>query len=67
MTTGVTAARAPVSEEPREVRLEPVYVWDLVVRSTHWLIALSLILLSVTGVYIGHPFLTSSGQRRIAS
>jgi Ni/Fe-hydrogenase 1 B-type cytochrome subunit len=62
MTTSVTAARAPVSEEPREVgRLEPVYVWDLVVRSTHWLIALSLIVLSVTGVYIGHPFLTSSG------
>jgi Ni,Fe-hydrogenase I cytochrome b subunit len=58
MTTA-TAPHAPVSEEPRELeQREPVYVWDLVVRSTHWLIALSLIVLSVTGVYIGNPFLT---------
>jgi Ni/Fe-hydrogenase 1 B-type cytochrome subunit len=41
--------------------LVPVYVWDLVVRSTHWLIALSLVVLTVTGIYIGRPFLTSIG------
>jgi len=34
-----------------------VRVWDLVVRSTHWLIALSIAVLAVTGVDIGHPFL----------
>jgi Ni/Fe-hydrogenase 1 B-type cytochrome subunit len=36
-----------------------VRVWDLVVRSTHWLIALSIAVLSVTGIDIGHPFLLS--------
>lgn len=34
----------------------PVYVWDLVVRWTHWLIVLSLAVLAVTGLYIGNPF-----------
>jgi Ni/Fe-hydrogenase 1 B-type cytochrome subunit len=37
--------------------LEPVYVWDLVVRSTHWLIFFSMIVLSITGIYMGRPFL----------
>jgi Ni/Fe-hydrogenase 1 B-type cytochrome subunit len=44
--------------DPRAVR---VYVWDLVVRSTHWLIALSLLVLSVTGIYIGNPSLIAPG------
>ena len=30
-------------------------------RVTHWLIALSIAVLSVTGLYIGHPFITVSG------
>jgi len=38
-----------------------VRVWDLVVRSTHWLIALSLAVLAVTGLEIGHPVLVSPG------
>ncbi len=38
-----------------------IYVWDLVVRSTHWLIAGSLVVLSVTGIYIGDPFLLAPG------
>ena len=36
--------------------LEPVYVWDLVVRCTHWAVALSIFMLAATGFYIGHPF-----------
>jgi Ni/Fe-hydrogenase 1 B-type cytochrome subunit len=35
---------------------EPVYVWDVVVRVTHWTIVLSMALLAVTGIYIGAPF-----------
>jgi Ni/Fe-hydrogenase 1 B-type cytochrome subunit len=46
--------------EPR-VSQRRVYVWDLLVRSTHWAIALSLVVLSVTGIYIGHPFLLAPG------
>jgi Ni/Fe-hydrogenase 1 B-type cytochrome subunit len=38
----------------------PVYVWDVVVRLTHWTIALSIFTLSVTGIYIGKPFITTS-------
>jgi Ni/Fe-hydrogenase 1 B-type cytochrome subunit len=41
---------------PREDQLEPTYVWDLVVRATHWLVAVSIVLLTVTGIYIGTPF-----------
>jgi Ni/Fe-hydrogenase 1 B-type cytochrome subunit len=38
-----------------------VYVWDLVVRLTHWLIFLSLLVLSVTGFAIGRPFVIAHG------
>lgn len=40
--------------------LEPVYVWDLVVRLSHWLIVLSMIVLTFTGIDIASPFLTSA-------
>jgi Ni/Fe-hydrogenase 1 B-type cytochrome subunit len=39
-----------------------VYVWEAPVRITHWLIALSIMVLSVTGFYIGRPFVTVPGQ-----
>jgi Ni/Fe-hydrogenase 1 B-type cytochrome subunit len=38
-----------------------VRVWDRVVRNTHVLIALSIVVLSVTGFLIGHPVLVSPG------
>jgi len=31
------------------------YVWEVPVRVTHWVIAVSIIILSVTGIYIGIP------------
>jgi Ni/Fe-hydrogenase 1 B-type cytochrome subunit len=42
------------------VALEPVYVWDLVVRLSHWVIVLSMMLLIATGIAIGRPFLATS-------
>jgi Ni/Fe-hydrogenase 1 B-type cytochrome subunit len=45
-------------------QLTRVYVWQIPVRLTHWLIALSIVVLSVTGLYIGHPFMTVSGEAR---
>ena len=36
---------------------ERVYVWDLLVRTTHWVIVLSMIVLVVTGIFIGNPFI----------
>jgi Ni/Fe-hydrogenase 1 B-type cytochrome subunit len=49
------AAQAPTG-------LERVYVWELPVRLTHWLIALSLFTLACTGYYIGRPFIIVSGE-----
>lgn len=47
--------RAPVVVERRP--LLRVYVWQIPVRVTHWLIFLSFIVLSFTGYYIHNPFL----------
>jgi Ni/Fe-hydrogenase 1 B-type cytochrome subunit len=38
-----------------------VYVWQVPVRVTHWLIAGSIVVLSATGFYIGRPFVTVTG------
>lgn len=37
-----------------------VYIWEFPVRLTHWLNVLSIIVLSVTGFYIGSPFIYAS-------
>lgn len=42
-------------------QIERKYVWDGIVRTTHWLIAASIVVLSVTGIYIGRPFIEVSG------
>jgi len=59
---------APVVTAPTELRvpaadrdLVRVYVWQLPVRITHWLIAGSIVVLSVTGFYIGTPFVSVPG------
>jgi len=54
MTAAIT--RREASDEIVRVR-----VWDRVVRATHWLIALSIFVLSVTGFEIGHPVLSVPG------
>ena len=42
-------------------RMRRVYVWELPVRIYHWLNALSILVLTATGFYIGNPLaLTSS-------
>ena len=42
-----------------------VYVWEFPVRLAHWLIALSIVVLSVTGFYIGAPFLNGDAETLI--
>jgi Ni/Fe-hydrogenase 1 B-type cytochrome subunit len=37
--------------------LERRYVWEFPVRMTHWLNVVSIVMLSITGFYIGHPFI----------
>lgn len=38
-----------------------VYVWQIPVRVTHWLIAGAIVVLSLTGAYIADPFLLAPG------
>jgi Ni/Fe-hydrogenase 1 B-type cytochrome subunit len=45
-------------ESPERVRL---YVWQVPVRVTHWVIVTCIVILSVTGVYIADPFLIPAG------
>jgi Ni/Fe-hydrogenase 1 B-type cytochrome subunit len=40
--------------------LEIRYVWQWPVRITHWVNVLGIVVLSVTGFYIGHPFYTAT-------
>lgn len=39
-----------------------VRVWDRVVRITHWVVFFSMIVLVITGLYIGNPWLTAPGE-----
>lgn len=59
MTTHPVEVPAQKALEQGTTGMTRVYVWDPVVRLTHWGIALSMIVLSVTGIYIGHPFIIS--------
>jgi len=54
-------AAAPHRSDTDLVR---VYVWQWPVRLTHWVIFLSIATLSVTGIYIGRPFLVVPGEAR---
>ena len=58
MTVAPLRTAPGVEPYPVEQRsLMDVYVWGLPVRLAHWLIAGSMVVLSVTGIYIGRPFL----------
>lgn len=37
------------------------YVWELPVRITHWVNALCVLVLAISGYFIGHPFYTADG------
>jgi Ni/Fe-hydrogenase 1 B-type cytochrome subunit len=56
---GIAAANRRIRPVP-STDLVRVYVWEWPVRITHWLIALSIVVLSVTGIVIGNPSLLPS-------
>jgi Ni/Fe-hydrogenase 1 B-type cytochrome subunit len=41
----------------------PVYIWEWPVRIFHWAVVLSLTVLSVTGLYLHHPYVIATGER----
>ncbi len=60
MTVAPLRSAHGVEPYPAEQRhLMDVYVWELPVRLAHWLIFASMAVLSVTGIYIGRPFLAA--------
>ena len=64
MSTTVVAGERPraIDTPARSLdELVPVYVWQIPVRIAHWLIAISIAVLSVTGIYMGRPFMTVPG------
>lgn len=53
--------RNPPSEVDSDyIGSQPIYVWEVPVRVTHWLIVISIVVLAVTGLYINTPFLVPS-------
>ena len=45
--------------------LKNIYVWEFPVRLTHWLNFLSILALTVTGLYIGAPFLHALRENQL--
>ena len=60
-TAAVPGPAEPLRDDTEPAPLRATYVWELPVRLTHWLIALSMAILAVTGIYIGRPFLLAPG------
>lgn len=50
------------TESASDGRLDRVYVWEWPVRLAHWLYVGSILILSVTGIYIGNPFIPVQGE-----
>jgi Ni/Fe-hydrogenase 1 B-type cytochrome subunit len=38
-----------------------VYLWDAPIRAMHWIAAISIVVLAVTGLYIGKPYFVTGG------
>lgn len=55
------APRHVTHEEPTAPKVR-VYIWDIVVRACHWGVFVSMVLLTVTGLYIGAPFVIVTGE-----
>jgi Ni/Fe-hydrogenase 1 B-type cytochrome subunit len=54
-----------MAETPKkEITLERLYVWELPVRLTHWVLFFSIIVLSATGYYIGNPYISVPGAAK---
>ncbi len=58
-------ARVPADDET--IGSEPIYVWELPVRVTHWLIVISIMALAATGLYIHGPYLVPSSPIEASS
>jgi len=60
-----TLTKPPVEEAAvvRDPNIVPVYVWQSPVRLFHWIMVLSLTLLTITGFYMHHPYIVATSPR----
>ncbi len=57
---GPPATTRPAGHDTGYIGSQPIYVWEVPVRVTHWLIVISIVALGITGLYIHSPFLVPS-------
>jgi Ni/Fe-hydrogenase 1 B-type cytochrome subunit len=62
MTTAAYPLGESASPPEGEEKLVRVYVWEWPVRIAHWVIFLSIVVLSYTGYYLYDPFIISRGS-----
>ena len=60
-----TLTKAPVTKAvaARDPEIVGVYVWEWPIRIFHWLMVLSLVVLTVTGFYMHRPFIVATSSR----
>lgn len=60
-----TVTRTPSGDESTigHSEIVPFYVWEWPIRIAHWMIVLSLVVLTVTGFYMHGPFIVATSQR----
>jgi Ni/Fe-hydrogenase 1 B-type cytochrome subunit len=50
------------ASEADNVSRKSVYVWQVPIRVFHWVNAAAIVILMLTGIYIGHPFITPANN-----
>jgi Ni/Fe-hydrogenase 1 B-type cytochrome subunit len=55
---GVPPGQPPAPAAPGEQELVRVRVWDIPLRLMHWTLVIAIIVLTATGAYLAHPFLS---------
>jgi Ni/Fe-hydrogenase 1 B-type cytochrome subunit len=63
----VPSGRRAALDEDEHIGSEPIYVWEIPVRVTHWLIVISIVVLAATGLYIHGPYLVPSSPVEASS
>jgi Ni/Fe-hydrogenase 1 B-type cytochrome subunit len=54
------ATSRPSLDDEGIIGSQPIYVWEVPVRVTHWLMVVSIVVLAATGLYIHSPYLVPS-------
>ncbi len=67
MTAVAPLEHVPESLDDEVIGCGPIYVWQLPVRLTHWLVVISIMVLAATGLYIHSPYLVPSSPVEASS